>query len=67
MFLGVLRLSNTIVCKRQKKTKDYLGSQLLLFRPVMDIANQLFSVTLGVEPNKQTLQSLAQHLSTAGT
>lgn len=32
----------------------------------MDIANQLFSLTLGVEPNKQTLQTLAQTLNSAG-
>lgn len=33
----------------------------------MDIANKLFSLTLGVEPNKQTLQSLAGTLNSAGT
>ncbi|KAL9102078.1 MAG: hypothetical protein Q9163_002727 [Psora crenata] len=32
----------------------------------MDIANQLFSLTLGVEPNKQTLQNLAGTLNSAG-
>ena len=32
----------------------------------MDIANQLFSFTLGVEPNKDTLQRFAGLLSTAG-
>ena len=32
----------------------------------MDIANQLFSLTLGVEPNKQTLQTLAGTLNSAG-
>ena len=32
----------------------------------MDIANQLFSLTLGVEPNKHTLQSLASTLNSAG-
>lgn len=35
-------------------------------RPQMDIANQLFSLTLGVEPNKHTLQSLASTLNSAG-
>ena len=32
----------------------------------MDIANQLFSLTLGVEPNRQTLQNLAGTLNSAG-
>lgn len=32
----------------------------------MDIANKLFSLTLGVEPNKQTLQNLAGTLNSAG-
>ena len=32
----------------------------------MDIANQLFSLTVGVEPNKQTIQTLAGHLNNAG-
>ena len=32
----------------------------------MDIANKLFSLTLGVEPNKHTLQSLASTLNSAG-
>lgn len=33
----------------------------------MDIINQLFSLTVGVEPNKQTLQNLAGTLNSAGT
>lgn len=32
----------------------------------MDIINQLFSLTVGVEPNKQTLQNLAGTLNSAG-
>ena len=31
----------------------------------MDIANQLFSLTLGVEPNKQTLQNFAGFMNHA--
>ena len=34
---------------------------------IMDIANQLFSLTLGVEPNKQTLQNIASTMNSAGT
>ena len=32
----------------------------------MDLANQLFNFTLGVEPNKDTMQRIAGTLNSAG-
>ena len=68
VIMPILRACSCFLflCHRYCPRKDAsteTPSQLIF---IMDIANQLFSLTLGVEPNKQTLQNLAGTLNSAG-